>query len=216
MKTEIEQGPLKSFGPFPKVPIELRTKIWKLCLPQATTVPLEAYALQNQPFDMGFTPNTNNLASALLRVCKESRKIFIKHLPYKLPLDIKDARKGYHRGLESVRFGEVDTIHIDGFDAIYPKHQSLLSKQNWVAKVRKLSISVNNTWKVDWSQLLDDFKSVRRLEIEVTLVFLPKTWLSRHWIESEIGLESLREYWAGDENFPEIVVKEVNTFRVME
>ncbi|KAF8854081.1 hypothetical protein BDZ45DRAFT_747847 [Acephala macrosclerotiorum] len=203
---EVELGLLKTFELFPKIPIELRSKVWTLCLPHATTIRLEGYSVQNQQFGMVFNAKPDGFVVALFRVCKESRDVLIKHLPYQLPLHIKGM--SCSDAIHHLRFGDVDTIHIDGFDVLYTKYRLLLSMQDWVAKVKKLSVVVKNNWKVDWPQLLEDFNCLQKLEIECKLVFLPNTWLSRHWKENQVELKSLKEYRAGDKSFPEIVVRE--------
>ncbi|CZR51073.1 uncharacterized protein PAC_00948 [Phialocephala subalpina] len=216
-KTELKLGPLTKFKLFPKLPVELRLKIWNLCLPHAKTIRIEGHALQNEIFDVALIPHPRDLPLALLNVCKESNETFIEHLPCVLPVCSKDGQgDSYYTGLQQLRFGDVDTIHINDFDRIYPKHQPLISKQSWVGQVKKLSVSMKNNWKVDWPQLLEDFKGLTKLEIECKIIYLPNTYLSRHWAQSLVELQSLKESRGGDATFPEIAVREFNTFRARE
>ncbi|KAF8847127.1 hypothetical protein BDZ45DRAFT_755225 [Acephala macrosclerotiorum] len=96
----------REFALFPKLPIELRFKIWKHALPVAHLINVVRRCFQyvvQKTHTFNPTFDTTATKIGLLTVCKGPRRIGIEHLPICFPSS--DRRK-------EIRLGQYDALAI--------------------------------------------------------------------------------------------------------
>ncbi|KAF8854082.1 hypothetical protein BDZ45DRAFT_693693 [Acephala macrosclerotiorum] len=160
-----------TFHPFPRLPIELRLRIWCLVLPQSALVQIEA-CWSNDPeeevfFSLIRSPGNHN---------------------------IRRTRKNGLLRTQRLRLGDIDTIHIENIPALRSINHwwDVCVKQDWVRIVKALRLTVWELYRMDWVTFFDTFASLEKLDI-VSKRRIDSDRLT--WLEKEKGkiLEAKRD-----------------------
>lgn len=130
----------KSFQRFPKLPAELRLRIWRYCLPGPCNVFLERLMPQEDLRDLG--PTRYGMRPITLSINHESRHETLKHYYIMTPFFKKlKKRKGHIVCLDPT----IDTIHVNAMD---------LAKMDVYKWFKRLS-----------PQIPEFFKAIKTLEV---------------------------------------------------
>ncbi|KAF8865010.1 hypothetical protein BDZ45DRAFT_736650 [Acephala macrosclerotiorum] len=163
---QVRGKPLVTFHPFPRLPTELRLKIWKFALPPPTTFSLNGYVEQSPSLPLFFEERQSTFvptskptrAVAFLRASFESREVYMSEFPSVLPFRVwgnfQQYSMDWHDDRDPIpdltfgqlRFGSQDAFFVNEDDMwgmiLNRSFWRALKQQGWTKDVKTLSIDL--------------------------------------------------------------------------
>lgn len=157
-----------TFHPFSRLATELRSQIWGFALPTPVTVPLECHIDEHSTVPMYFMERDGlayfnegrrwQRSTSLLRVCFESKEIYVQEFPHTLPF----VAKGGCCYPQVLRFGDKDAFYFTNLEfQLYDRaFWRVLKREMWVKEIRTMWLHEDLFFFFDikkWIALLKHF-----------------------------------------------------------
>ncbi|CZR61730.1 uncharacterized protein PAC_11627 [Phialocephala subalpina] len=169
-----ESKPLTKFTLFPKLPVELRGRIFKEALPLPATFEVIATVHEKEATgtvhiatgSYGQFDPMEIRSVTLLQVCHEANEVYCVAFPHCIPIEHFDCERGLYN-TDHLRIGSFDTLYLREFikadTAIAEKH---LRSQPINIDVQQLQLYLDPTLEVHhFKFILKTFSSANKIEV---------------------------------------------------